>query len=288
MTDRRTADERNAEKTQKKPDLSVTQLVASGLATVIAAVGASRLGLAGTLIGAAFMSVVSTAGSVLMRHYMDRGRSQMLGPTPENGGALIEPKQPWATGDPAETRLDLLADPSVTRLDLAVTRLDGFPYAPPDRAGSGPPTRVLGKGGRRRWSWPSWKVLMAAAAAVFVVSVGGMMVTQAVSGKPPSAWPGGGGGHAANLLPGSDTQPNDQPPAPARSSDTSTTPPASDSPPATPGAGDFTPTPDPTTKPSGAPSPAPDPSTSGTNPPVPTAPVPDPRISGGRPVPGGQ
>ncbi|RFU38797.1 hypothetical protein DZF91_25795, partial [Actinomadura logoneensis] len=62
---------------RKLPDLSATQLIASGAATMVAAYGASYLGVYGTIIGAAFMSVVSTAASVVGKHYLDQGTEQL-------------------------------------------------------------------------------------------------------------------------------------------------------------------------------------------------------------------
>ncbi|MEV5572798.1 hypothetical protein AB0L06_22355 [Spirillospora sp. NPDC052269] len=62
---------------RKLPDLSATQLIASGVATTVAAYGASYLGVYGTIVGAAFMSVVSTAASVVGKHYLDQGKEQI-------------------------------------------------------------------------------------------------------------------------------------------------------------------------------------------------------------------
>ncbi|WP_026416804.1 hypothetical protein [Actinomadura oligospora] len=62
---------------RKLPDLSATQLIASGAATMVAAYGASYLGVYGTILGAAFMSVVSTAASVVGKHYLDQGKEQI-------------------------------------------------------------------------------------------------------------------------------------------------------------------------------------------------------------------
>ncbi len=62
---------------RKLPDLSTTQLIASAVATAVAAFGASYLGVYGTIIGAALMSVISTAGSAVGKHYLDQGREQI-------------------------------------------------------------------------------------------------------------------------------------------------------------------------------------------------------------------
>ena len=51
-----------------KLDLTVTQVVASSLAAVSAAVASSKLGVGGTLMGAAAASVVATVGSAVYSH----------------------------------------------------------------------------------------------------------------------------------------------------------------------------------------------------------------------------
>ncbi|MFC5181535.1 hypothetical protein [Actinomadura harenae] len=80
---------------RKLPDLSATQLIASGAATMVAAYGASYLGVYGTILGAAFMSVVSTAASVVGKHYLDQGKEQIkerahLTGTDEDGRDPVE------------------------------------------------------------------------------------------------------------------------------------------------------------------------------------------------------
>jgi hypothetical protein len=57
--------------------LSGTQVIASVLATLSAAVAASYLGVAGTLVGAAVGSVVSTMGTEIYKHYLQRSRERL-------------------------------------------------------------------------------------------------------------------------------------------------------------------------------------------------------------------
>ncbi|MFC5825867.1 hypothetical protein [Nonomuraea insulae] len=52
--------------------LSVTKIAGSGLAAITAAVAASYLGVAGTVIGAAVMSVATTVGTDVYTHYLRR------------------------------------------------------------------------------------------------------------------------------------------------------------------------------------------------------------------------
>jgi hypothetical protein len=47
------------------------------LATITGAVAASRLGIAGTIIGAAFMSLASTVGAAIYKHYLGRSKERL-------------------------------------------------------------------------------------------------------------------------------------------------------------------------------------------------------------------
>lgn len=57
---------------QRKLELSVPQIVGSALAALTAAVAASYLGVAGTVIGAAMMSLASTIAADVYTHYLKR------------------------------------------------------------------------------------------------------------------------------------------------------------------------------------------------------------------------
>lgn len=57
--------------------LSFSQLTAACLATVSGALAASFLGIYGTIIGTAVMSVISTTGGVVYQHYLDRTRKRL-------------------------------------------------------------------------------------------------------------------------------------------------------------------------------------------------------------------
>ncbi|MDL4775024.1 hypothetical protein [Actinomadura xylanilytica] len=147
---------------RRLPDVSTTQLVASGVATLAAAIGASYLGVYGTIIGAAFMSVASTAGASVFKHYLDQGKEQIKERTHMQAAAegreaaqgaasratSADPTRSvaWpgeapshapaagrsaAGGDPNATRFDLPlpggGDPNATRLDANgsnATRMD--------------------------------------------------------------------------------------------------------------------------------------------------------------------
>lgn len=57
--------------------LSASQVIASLLATLTGAIAASYLGVAGTLVGAAVLSVASTMGTAIYKHYLERSRERL-------------------------------------------------------------------------------------------------------------------------------------------------------------------------------------------------------------------
>ncbi|MFC0039760.1 hypothetical protein [Actinomadura rayongensis] len=198
----------------KLPELSTTQLIASGVATLGAAVGASYLGVYGTIIGAAFMSVASTAGGIVAKHYLDRGKEQirerahlvsavLARDEAERAAAAVTSAHPartvpWAarTGlDPNATVLDPSAfDPGATRRDLPLpadpgaTRLDG------PAAVAGALADAAGDDALRRASWRAaladtgdwtrrhWIKLAASSAVVFALVIGGITLWEVAAG----------------------------------------------------------------------------------------------------------
>lgn len=73
-------------------DLSLTQLVATTLGSVLAAALAARLRLAGTLAGAAVVTVVATVASALVALWLRRGRHRL------SVRASADPARPAGTG----------------------------------------------------------------------------------------------------------------------------------------------------------------------------------------------
>ncbi|HEX4702448.1 MAG TPA: hypothetical protein VH352_10010 [Pseudonocardiaceae bacterium] len=57
--------------TARKPDIKLSQLIATALAAITAAFLGSRLGTAGTIIGAGMASIVSTVAGALYQHSLD-------------------------------------------------------------------------------------------------------------------------------------------------------------------------------------------------------------------------
>ncbi|MEU6038268.1 hypothetical protein ABZ801_22940 [Actinomadura sp. NPDC047616] len=131
---------------RRLPDVSTTQLIASGVATLAAAWGASYLGVYGTILGAAFMSVASTAGTAVCKYYLDQGKEQLQEKNEETAREAVreatsaDPTRTvvWPEGlHPADPAL-LVSDPGATRPDLSTrpsdpnaTRLDPGALYPP-------------------------------------------------------------------------------------------------------------------------------------------------------------
>lgn len=86
---------------QRKPELSVTQLIAGAGATVTATVAASYFGVGGTLIGAGAVSVLSTAGATVYQHFLDRGKAQIAAKIPARAGGGTAGDDPPRTDDAA-------------------------------------------------------------------------------------------------------------------------------------------------------------------------------------------
>ncbi|MFE3630937.1 hypothetical protein [Streptomyces goshikiensis] len=70
-------DASDANNTVKKLDLSVAQVAGTSLATVAAALLASKLGVYGTILGAGVVSVVATAGGPVIQHFFRRTGDQL-------------------------------------------------------------------------------------------------------------------------------------------------------------------------------------------------------------------
>ncbi|HZE48082.1 MAG TPA: hypothetical protein VE074_00895 [Jatrophihabitantaceae bacterium] len=95
-----------------RPELSVTQIVASTLAAVTATIAASYFGVSGTVIGAALASVVTVVGNALYSHSIRRTRERVLNVVPIRPDAF---RRPPARMAPATGTLATAADPVLAR-----------------------------------------------------------------------------------------------------------------------------------------------------------------------------
>ncbi|MEV0145759.1 MULTISPECIES: hypothetical protein [unclassified Nonomuraea] len=108
---------------QQKFELSVPQIGGSALAAVTAAVAASYLGVAGTVIGAAVMSVASTVGTAVYTHYLKRTGDKVIRRTVvarrwqvrEHGAGEAEDQGALAAAAHATVGAAAAPDPTSTR-----------------------------------------------------------------------------------------------------------------------------------------------------------------------------
>ncbi|QKW21922.1 hypothetical protein HUT16_25225 [Kitasatospora sp. NA04385] len=158
---------------RRRLDLTATQVAASAMAAVAGAVLASELGVYGTILGAAVVSVGATIGSALFQHLFKRTGEQL-----RNAVERGTESTPAAHPKPA----------------------------PPD--GISPDwnaPRVLRA--KRRWTWKSYA---AVSALVFVVAMVPIVAVELAAGKPLHAITTGedGGGTSFNpSRPSGDRQP---------------------------------------------------------------------------------
>ncbi|MFD7029993.1 hypothetical protein ACFWAR_18320 [Streptomyces sp. NPDC059917] len=174
---------------KKKLDLSAAQVAGSSLATVAAAVLASKLGVYGTILGAGVVSVVATAGGPVIGHLFRRTGDQLRESARPKarqvpvldgdayGGAGDARVPGGAEGDGAGDATTVLpaAGPPTTAMPTVLVPAAGLPQGPPDEEFS----RATTHGTRFR----GWKSTAVAAATVFAISMGGIVAFETLSGE---------------------------------------------------------------------------------------------------------
>ncbi|MGW2272782.1 hypothetical protein [Streptomyces yangpuensis] len=151
---RRTTGDAGAEQEAKKLDLSASQVAGSSLATVAAALLASKLGVYGTILGAGVVSVVATAGGPVIQHLFRRTGGRLRGstrPRVRQAPPHHEEQEAAAAAGPAE--------------EFGAATVHG--------------TRMRG-----------WKRTAVASGAAFALAVGGLGTYEALAGTSVSS--GGG------------------------------------------------------------------------------------------------
>ncbi|MFG2229902.1 hypothetical protein ACGFNX_07740 [Streptomyces sp. NPDC048723] len=142
---------------KKKLDLSAAQVAGSSLATVAAALLASKMGVYGTILGAGVVSVVATAGGPVIQHLFRRTGDQ-LRESARPGARQVPPPRGESTG------ADSAATGAATE-EFGAATVHG--------------TRVRG-----------WKRTAVASGAAFAIAVGGLGTYEAMAGTSVSS--GGG------------------------------------------------------------------------------------------------
>ncbi len=157
-------------------DLSLTQIIGGSLAAATGAALTSSLGVAGTIVGAATISVVSVVGGALYTHSLRQtGRRVLAGTAADvRRSARTAPAEPTrAAGSAVDVRRSALTE-----------------AAGPERAAG---TAVPRQSGLRPRS------LLAGAAAVFALAIAGITGYELATGAPIS---GGTGGTTLNQVTG--------------------------------------------------------------------------------------
>ncbi|MEV7774117.1 hypothetical protein [Kitasatospora sp. NPDC086791] len=195
MPERSPAEEGGKEE-RRRIDLSVAQVVASALAAVVGALLASELGVYGTIMGAAVVSVGATTGGALFQHLFRRTGEQLReavdrGPN-QTANALrqvpVEPERPERAAGPPVITTEW-SEPQVVRV-------------------------------RRRWTWKTCAVV---SGLVFVLAMTPIVAFELATGQPVSATvkgeSGNGTSFGGSVAPKS-SQPQDAPAQPRGSGGT--------------------------------------------------------------------
>lgn len=192
--------------------LSASQVAASVAAAVTAAVVGSRLGVAGTVIGAGLASVISVVGGAIFGHSILYTRAQVRRAVLQVRGSGVTATAPAAkvsataalSGAPASRSvpqpppdLDITTViPAAARAELMVDARGARPG--PERAEPGRPRPTRRRMGTRL------VIGFAAAAAVFTSSLGAVTLIEAIKGSPLSGGEAGGlsvlGGNGGNSI----------------------------------------------------------------------------------------
>lgn len=152
--------------------LSPIQVISGGAAAAVASVVGGHLGLAGTVVGAFFISIVSGIALPLFRTSLEKSHEQIQRVVPRRGAGATRTKRPQTSGSqPGPARA------ISSKISAALLPLD-------DRPGGGVAgaRQASGKSGMGRKAW----MALGGTAAVFVIGVGSILGLQAATGVPLS------------------------------------------------------------------------------------------------------
>ncbi|GIG58318.1 hypothetical protein Lfu02_26900 [Longispora fulva] len=243
-----------------KLELNLVQVVAGTLAAVSAAFALSKLGIGGTLTGAAVASVVAGIGSSLYQHSIHRAKEQLKRVIPVTELAEQHPES-FPTDDDGPHTGALPGAPGL-RPDGSVPVIGGRPE-------DGPETRVIRPAAvgmarvptgtlyapapAKRRTIPTWASVTIAVVSTFLLALGTIEVVERLVLGESMASVFNKSDHRGSTLFGGT---NRQDPAPAPSPTPSESPHDREPPPESPGPSPSTPSPTPSTSPSGSPSPS--------------------------------
>ncbi|MFI9366739.1 hypothetical protein ACIG5E_37700 [Kitasatospora sp. NPDC053057] len=172
MPERSSAEEGGKEE-RKRIDLSVAQVAASALAAVVGALLASELGVYGTIMGAAVVSVGATTGGAVFQHVFRR-TGQQLREAVDRG-----PNQTVNT---------------LRQVPVGPERAGREPAGPPVITSEWNEPQVVRA--RRRWGW---KTYAAMSGLVFVLAMTPIVAFELATGQPVSATVKGESGNGTSF-----------------------------------------------------------------------------------------
>ncbi|MCX4746449.1 hypothetical protein OG455_13100 [Kitasatospora sp. NBC_01287] len=199
----------------RRIDLSLAQVSASALAAVVGAVLASELGVYGTIIGAAVVSVGATTGGAIFQHLFRRTGEQLREATDRSPGRAVNGLRQVPLTDTAPLPATWQAEPGGEWNDSGVFRA------------------------RRRRGWKTYAAL---SALVFVLAMAPILVVELATGQTVHALTTGQDGGGTSVFPSGGGKRSE--PSPAKP--TGGAPAAPPSPSGTGGAGRATTSPSPT------------------------------------------
>ncbi|MGW1173185.1 hypothetical protein ACWD4P_05610 [Kitasatospora sp. NPDC002543] len=170
-----------AKEERRRIDLSVAQVAASALATVVGALLASELGVYGTILGAAVVSIGATTGGAVFQHIFKR------------------------TGEQLREAVDRGPNQTANTLRQVPVETEPPGTQPPVITSEWNEPQVVRA--RRRWGW---KTYAAVSGLVFVLAMTPILAFELATGQPVSATVKGGSGNGTSF--GGSVTPKSAPP----------------------------------------------------------------------------
>ncbi len=180
-------------------EFSLTKILASALASITAAVAASRFGIDGTLIGAGLMSIIASVSTAFY--------SSTMKTTKAVAKKKLVREDPAADGEQAATPAEGTADDTPGG--------DDAPAPAPSPVDPSP---------RSRLAWIRWERVAAAAVVIFVVSMGVITAVEALAKEPVSVLVGAERTGARTSIGGAFSSDGQDEETPSESTTSSTTP----------------------------------------------------------------
>lgn len=182
-------------------EISATQVVGGALAAAGAATAASLLGVYGTVIGSAVMSVIATVGAALYGHSVERGKQTIervryhrtTGKMQRlNGDGVPVQEDRESTTDPENEITQDLSDTPTEQLAADESAGGSADTADTEAETAGP---SLGE----RLRALNWRTVSVTAAVVLVLGLGTVTLAELAMGQSMSSALGGGDGGKHNV-----------------------------------------------------------------------------------------